>query len=292
LHGVISWPPIVRKYALPGVWALKTIPFREALRLRPAEGYLQAHLVNFGIDQMIERYTAPGSTIFSYQVVPEAYTSRTVLIDYQAAENHHDGVTLWTGFSPGWMPTLRARFTFPEQALRGIRVVQNTSGGSEWRIHELRVFDGSTPLPRNGWQVTADPFPWNIESAFDNNPVTYWESGDNLRPGMHVEADFNGVPRADSVVVETSPNQPELHLRLLGQDPSGQWKTLAEEPDMSNTIARDLRRAAVQELKKRGIGYVLLFDVDLAAPDFRANAALWGAREVGHSNGARLYQLQ
>jgi hypothetical protein len=290
-HAVVSWPPMIPKYALPGVWAVKTIPFREALRLRPPDGYLQAHLAGFGCDRMIERVTPPGSTIFSYQVIPEAYTSRRILIDYQSAENHHDGLTLWTGFSRGWLPTLRARFNFEEQPLLAIRVLQTTSGASPWRIHELRAFDGAAPVPRNGWQVTADPFPWKIESAFDNNPVTFWECGDNLRPGMYVEADLNGVRLADSVLIETSPNQPDLHLRLMGLGPSGQWKTLAAEPQMSNADAPELRRAAVLELKRRGIGYVLLFDADIAAAVFRANPALWGVREVGQSNGARLYQL-
>jgi hypothetical protein len=108
---------------------------------------------------------------------------------------------------------------------------------------------------------------------------------------MYVEADFNRVQQADSVLIETSPNQPDLHLRLMGQDPAGQWKSLGAEPQMSNADAPDLRRAAVQELKRRGVGYVLLFDSDLAAADFRRNTTLWGVREVGQSSGARLYEL-
>jgi hypothetical protein len=292
VHAAISWPPVVRKYAAPGVWALKKIPFRAALRLDPPEDYLRAHLAYFGVGQMIDRSTPPGSTVFSYQAIPEAYTSRRILIDYESAGNHHDGLTLWTGFSPGWLPTLQVRFTFDEQALRVIRVVQTTKGGSPWRIHELRAFAGTSSISRNGWQVTANPFPWGIESAFDNNLVTFWECGDNLAPGMFVEADFASVQHADSVVIETSPNQPDLHLQLLGESPSGQWKTLAAEPQMSNVDAPDLRRAAAQELKRQGIGYVLLFDADVAAADFRENTARWGVREVGQANGARLYQLQ
>jgi hypothetical protein len=292
LHAVISWPPVVRKYAAPGVWALRGIPVRAALRLDPAVDYLRAHLVYYGMDELIERSTRPGSTVFSYQVIPEAYTSRRVLIDYQAAENHHEGLTLWSGFSPGWMPTLRARFSFDEQALRGIRVVQGAGGGSEWRINELRAFDGGLAVPRNGWQVTADPFPWGIESAFDNNPITFWECGDKLRAGMYVEADFSGLQRVDSVVLEMSPNQPELKLRLMGLGADGRWKLLAPEAEMSNVAAPDLRRAAVRELMRRGVGYVLLFDADVAAADFRDNTALWGVREVGETNGARLYELR
>jgi uncharacterized membrane protein YGL010W len=301
LHAAISWPPVVRKYAEPGVWALRNIPFRAALRLDPSEDYLKRRMVYFGIDQMIERSAAPGSTVFTYRGIPEAYTSRRILVDYESAENHSDGLTLWTGFAGAWLPTLRVRFTFEEQPLRAIRVMQTTametkvvqtaSGSSQWRIHELRAYDGASPIPRNGWQVTANPFPWRIENAFDNNPVTFWECGDSLRPGMYVEADFNRVQQADSVLIETSPNQPDLHLRLMGQDPAGQWKSLGAEPQMSNADAPDLRRAAVQELKRRGVGYVLLFDSDLAAADFRRNTTLWGVREVGQSSGARLYEL-
>jgi hypothetical protein len=296
LHAAISWPPVIRKYAQPGVWALRNIPFREALRFKPPEDYLRSHLVYFGIDQLIERHTAPGSTVFSYQVVPEAYTSRRILIDYESAGNHSDGLTLWTGFSDGWRPTWRARFVFDPQPLRAIRLVQTaaaqTASIGQWRIHELRAFDGASPLSRNGWQVTANPSPWGIESAFDNNPVTFWECGDSLRAGMYVEVDFNGVQQADSVLMETSPNQPDLNLWLMGQNPAGQWKTLTAKPRISNADVPELRRAAVQELKRRGVGYVLLFDADVAAADFRQNTALWGAREVGQSNGARLYELQ
>jgi hypothetical protein len=289
LHAAISWPPVIRKYAEPGVWALRNMPFRGALRLDPPENYLEKRMLYFGIDQMIERAAAPGSTVFSYQGIPEAYTSRRILVDYESAENHSDGLTLWTGFSQAWLPTLRARFAFDKQPLRAIRVMQ---GGGQWRIHELRAYDGASPIPRNGWQVTANPSPWGIESAFDNNPVTFWEYGDSPRPGMYVEADFNGIQQADSVLIETSPNQPALHFRLMGQDPAGRWKTLAAEPQMSNADAPELRRAAVQELKRRGVGYVLLFDADLPAADFRRNTALWGVREVGQSDGARLYELQ
>ena len=281
---------MIRKYAEPGVWALKNMPFRAALRLDPSEDYLKQRMVDFGIDQMIERATAPGSTVFTYQGIPEAYTSRRILVDYQSAENHNNGLTLWTGFSTTWLPTLLRALTFDESTS-----ARHPRDAGRRPVAHPRIpcaYDGAAPIPRNGWQVTANPSPWGIESAFDNNPVTFWEYGDSPRPGMFVEADFNGVRRADSVLIETSPNQPDLHLSLMGQDPAGRWKTLAAEAQMSTADAPELRRAAVQELKRRGIGYVLLFDADLAAADFRQNTALWGVREVGQSDGSRLYELQ
>ena len=220
-HAAISWPAMVPKYALPGVWALETIPFREALRLKLPEGYLQAHLVwAFGVDQMIEQATAPGSTIFTYQVVPEAYTSRRILVDYQAAENHHDGSNV--------MDRFLARLDFRPRCVRDLPLTNNRFAQSEWcrpnrrqqRMAHPRVASlrrrSANPAKNGVMQVTAGiRFPWGIDSAFDNNPVTFWECGVNLKPGMYVEADFNGVRQADLQLIETSPNQADLHLRLL-----------------------------------------------------------------------------
>jgi hypothetical protein len=52
-----------------------------------------------------------------------------------------------------------------------------------------------------------------------------------------------------------------------------------------------LRRAVANELKRRGIDYLLLFDTDNGADDLRLNTDLWGMRAVGDYKGARLYQL-
>jgi hypothetical protein len=52
-----------------------------------------------------------------------------------------------------------------------------------------------------------------------------------------------------------------------------------------------LRRAVAEELKRRGIDYVLLFDGQVGADDFAVNPDLWGVRAIGEYKGARLYEL-
>ncbi len=292
IHAVLSWPVIVPRYAANGVWALQDIPFRYAMRFRRQAEYLKARLPQYGIDELIERVTDPGATVLTYQAIPESYTSRRILVDYESASNHHASGILWTGFLHDWHPTWRARFSFPRHSLQGIRLVQRTTGGAPWRIHELRAFDGATELLRASWTPAAHPFPWGMQDALDGNPVTFWECGDRLTAGSGIEARFGSPQTLDSVLLETSPNQPRLQLELFGEVSPGNWKRLAADPDITDSTMPDLRRAAVEELKRRGIGYVLLFANDTVARAVIDGGPAAGMLEVGQSDGAKLYRLQ
>jgi hypothetical protein len=294
VHAVISWPAMVTRYCRPEAWHLsKRIVWKEALRIRPEEPYLESHLLNYGVDRLIERSTVPGSTIFTFKPIPEAYTSRRILVEYQSAANKISGAILWTAFQPEYAPTWRLRLPFPRQSLAAIRVVQTGTGDSQWTVHELRILDGDNELARAPrWRLTARPYPWGIQSAFDNSLATFWMCGSMLEPGQFVQVDFGQPETADSVVIETAPNQWGLKLQLAGQDAAGQWKLLspaAEPGDATRPFG--LRRAVAQELKRRGIDYVLAFESDLGSDDLRENADIYGIRQVGEQKGARLYQL-
>ena len=293
-HAVISWPSIVPRYAAGGVWKLsRRLPTAEALRLRPEEPYLEAHLEYYGVARMLDRVTPPGSRIFTYTGIPEAYTSREVLPFYQSAENIAASDVIWTGFAGDCAPIWRLRFSFPRQSLRGLRVVNTATGSDRWRVHELRVLDGARELPRSPqWRLRASSYPWGVQQAFDNSLVTSWTSGETIHDGMFVEVDFRRNEEADSVLIETAPNQWGIRLKLEGRDASGNWRPLAPAPEQSFApLPLGLRRAVAGELKRRGIDYLLMFDSDFGADDFRDRADAWGVRRVGVYGKARLYQL-
>jgi hypothetical protein len=294
LHAFISWPSMVPKYCRPGAWRLGKVPWLEALRIKPEEGYLESHLPYYGVDRMIDRSTAPGSTIFTFTPIPEAYTSRRILVEYESAENKISGAILWTAFVPEYAPTRRLRFAFPRQPLSAVRVVQTNTGEDQWSVHEFRVFDGARELPREPrWRLTARPYPWGIQSAFDNSLATFWMCGDMLHPGQFVQVEFGVLEAADAVLIETAPNPSGIRLKLEGRDAAGgPWKLLAPAPELSDARRPlGLRRAVAEELKRRGIDYVLSFEGDMGAGDLRGNAALYGIRQVGEYQAARLYQL-
>jgi hypothetical protein len=293
VHAALSWPPIVSRYALPHAWHLTKVPYREALRIKKESEYLSSHLFFYDEERMLEEHTAPGSSIFMYRSIPEAYTSRRVLVGWQSTENQISGLILQTACDPQLQPTRRIRFAFPAQTLRAVRLVQTAAADDLWSIHELRIFDGVRELPRDpGWRLTANPYPWGIQDAFDNSLITMWRSGEPLRPGMRVEVDFHQDEQADAVLIETAPSQPGLRLKLEGQDAAGVWKMLADAPQVYDApVPLGLRRAATQELKRRGIDYVLAFDDEHETEDLRRNPDLWGVRQVGQTKEARLFQL-
>jgi hypothetical protein len=109
---------------------------------------------------------------------------------------------------------------------------------------------------------------------------------------MFVEVDFDRPELMDSVVLECSYDQHKIRLKLEGLLESGQWKTLATDPEQSRTTAPSgLRGAAVLELKFRGIRYLLFYDFDFGAEDFRKKGAVWGITFLGERNTARLYRI-
>ena len=301
LSAALSWPAIVPRYAHPDAWRLLRIPWREALRLRPEEAYLERRLEHYGVDRLIERNTAPGSTVFTFVPIPEAYTSRHIRVEYQSAGNQIAGKILWTAVAPEYAPTWRLRFRFPRQTLRGLRVVQTNRGANggasgnddTWSIHEFRIYQDGQELARAPqWRLTAQPYPWSIQDAFDNSLATFWLAGETLQPGQFVEVDFHGEQTADLVVLEAAPNQWAARLKLEGQDTAGHWQLLAAAPTPGDAPRPlGLRRAVARELKRRGIDYLLVFDTDNGADDLRLNPDLWGMRPVGDYRGARLYQL-
>jgi hypothetical protein len=294
IHAVISWPSIVSKYARPDAWRLERVPWREALRIKPEDAFLESHLIGYGIDRLIETSTRPGSTVFTFTPIPEAYTSRHLRVEYQAAENKIAGALIWTAVEPTYIPTWRVRFAIPRQSTRAVRLVQTGAGPALWSIHELRLFDGTQEIPRSpDWRLTARPYPWGIQNAFDNSLATFWMCGEMLQPGQYVEVDFGGEQSLDSVIMEAAPNQTGLRLHLETRDGAGKWRPLPQPPEIHDAPRPlGLRRAIADALKQRGIDYLLLFDGQVAADDFRVNADLWGAHPVGDYKGARLYDLR
>jgi hypothetical protein len=293
LHSLISWPSVATRYCRYDAWHLNKVPFREALRIKPEDSYLVSNLPLYGAARLVESASAPASTVFVLTPIPDAYTSRKILVAYQSAENVRSREILWSAFAPDYQPTWRLRFSFPRQPLSALRVVQTNSGADLWSIHELRVFDGARELPREvRWRLNAQPYPWGIGDAFDGNVLTFWKCGQTLHPGQFVEVGFNALEPADSVSIEAAPNQWGIRLKLEGQAASGQWKLLAAGAQAGEAPAPPgLRRAAADELKRRGIDYLLIFDGEFGADDLRSNTGLWGIRQVGEHKGARLYRL-
>ncbi len=293
LHAALCWPPVVAKLVPTGTWRMTLTSWRDAFHLRDPGRYYKNHLALYPASELIERVTPPGSTVLTFKPIPDAYTSRRILLDYESAANQVAARIFLSAAIGRDQPNGRLRFKFPPRRLRAIRVNQTASGTDIWSINELRIFlDGHELRREASWRLTAQPYPWSIQDAFDNSPVTFWRSGEAIHPGMFVEVDFGAIQAADQVVLEGPADQYGVRLELEGEAGNGTWQRLASAPVASDGAPYlGFRRAAAEELKRRGIDYVLCFQDEEWAEDLRRNRDLWGVQEAGAAGGARLYRL-
>jgi hypothetical protein len=164
-----------------------------------------------------------------------------------------------------------------------------------WGVAELRILDGANELPRlPGWRLSAHPNPWDVQMAFDNSPVTRWRSWQVAEPGMFIQVDFGQIQKLDAVVAESSDEGYQTKTKLEGMDSSGQWAVILDQPvETSRPTRVNLRRAAADEFKARGIHYIVVEKDDIRSEDFRLYTSLWGMKCIGEwKSAAWLYHIE
>ena len=294
-HAFASWPPYVHVYSDPYAWRLdQSLPWRAAFRVDPEEAFLVRSMPSYITARMIEEHVPAGERVFVLTQTAESYTSRDILVGYQAALNHTVGDILWTPIVDDFHPRRHALFRVPSQALTALRVVQ-TSGSSQehWTVNELHVLREGREVPRgSSWRLRADPNPWDVQMAFDGNPSTRWRSWEALKPGMRLEVDFGGPLVVDGVRLEYAFGQYDARMTLEGRTEAGQWRTLDAEPQQ--VVGADppgLRREAVAAMLALDVRWIMLNDSDFGSEDLRNKILEWGITAVADRNGARLYKL-
>ncbi len=295
-HAMLSWPSIVARYCSPYAWRLDgAIPFAQAFRIEPEDTYLSRKFPDYLMNRMIEENVPPGAAVLSLGSASSAYTSRPYLVSFQAAPNEVLAdilsVPLFSAFQPSQIQTFR----FPERTAIGIRVTQTAcSKQSMWSIAELRVYDSGTEVPREStWRLTAQPNPWDVQLAFDNDPVTRWRTWQTGEPGMHMEVAFGRDQKLDAVSLETASYLGDPEILLETMDRSRQWSPVdSRAVENSQRITQSLARAATAQLKLRGIRYLLVGYNDPISPELKQHPGAWGVKLLGERGSARLYQIE
>jgi 4-amino-4-deoxy-L-arabinose transferase-like glycosyltransferase len=295
LHAVLGWPGVMPLYCAPTAWRLDSIPVRAALRIEPEDRFLDAHLANYRMARLVERTVPAHAAIFAWSQVAEAYTRRNILVGYQSASNQVLQDVLQSALFEALWPQGMLEFRFRPATVRRLRVVQTARSQTDrWSVSELRVFRGEAELPREpAWRLHARPNPWQIQLAFDNTPVTRWRTWQPIAGGEFVEIDFGRAQPVDRVLVECSRDQGKIKLRLEAADESGRWQTLADALRVSDRPPiPQLKRMATEELKLRGVSYMVVYHDDFGARDFRSHPDEWGIVPVGVLGDERLYKIE
>ena len=293
-HAILSIPSVVTRYCDEYVWRITNAPWKAALRIENDETFLNREFANYRIVKMVERKVPPGSSIFSFGDPSQAYSNNDFRVRYLSAESETLGVMLLTPMAPDMVPSRSYEFSFPSTDLRGLRVAQTASAEEQWSLSEVRAFANGVELPRlPAWRLTAQPNPWDVQMAFDNNPVTRWQSWQPARPGMKVDIDFGGIERVDQVRLECSRDQYDIRMQIEGMDAAGYWRTLSHVPRITaKRVDVNLRAAATAELKARGIRYLLIRGDDYFASDYADYETAWGIHFVAQQDDAKLFWIR
>lgn len=299
-HAFLSFPDQPARYCAPWAWRIEKIHYRPALGLETPEHWMAVHWPPYRVARMVEGATPPGAVVFAFSPIPESYTAREIWASYQSGPNEVLRDNILAALVPDFQPQARLEFHFPAAAYSAFRIVQTAApepgkgDHDQWSISELHIRHQGRELSRDDdWRLTARPNPWGIQAAFDNNPLTRWRTWARIKPGMYVEVTFGHPRTADDIQLDISNDQWGTRLRLEGRDAAGAWHDLGHDPVRTGLAPPlGLRRLATEQLKRAGVGYLLVSEDDFSWQDFRDNAALWGLHEAAHVDNMRLYKLE
>jgi hypothetical protein len=293
-HSILSWPPVLHRVS-PGVWSITGFPLRAALRFTSPEEFLGEN-VEYRRARMIEQYVPKDAKVLAFSGVPDAYTSREVVVSFQSAFGSEMAELVYTGLREptGWSRLLM--FKFPEQKIRHIRLVQMNrveKPEDQWDIQEIQFFSKGKRITREqAWILEAYPFPWASANAIDDSLVTRWQTWETAGPGQYFRVDFGSPQSVDGVhvyLLDAWSTKMQLEIR----EPEGQWKPLQVRLEESSIPAPDnVHKLVVQALHSRGVDFVLFKNGDYGADRISSDPESFGLKLLAHGNEASLYQVK
>lgn len=293
IHAATSWPAAVHLYA-PDAWGLDKVLVREALRIIPADKYLRDNDDSYGQARLIETYVPKGQRVLAPNGIADAYTTREILVSFRSASTQVMGDTLDAGYQADRQPRIFQTFSFPERALRRVRIRQVASTGPDalWSVNELRFFDHRTELARGPqWRLRAWPNPWEVQLAFDNSNPTRWRTWAPSQ-NAYLDVDFSQAMPMDEVRIETSYDYFNFKPVLEAMDEAGRWVEIARDPAQRETVEdHNIRRAATDYVKSQGIHYLAIQDRDFESEDLKGDPDGWGLIKVASGYGITIYRI-
>ena len=175
---------------------------------------------------------------------------------------------------------------------RAIRLTVARTFDTDLRVSEVRFYSGDHEIPRKpGWRITASDNPWEAPLAFDNSATSFWTSGDRMREGMWLQADFGEPATVDRIVVEQNLDQRWMSLQPSFPQGDGWVVHRSHYAPLQALRHASHRMEAHDEFWRLGIRWILIPDSYYGAVDIRDHAAEWGVVQAAMANDFRLWKL-
>jgi hypothetical protein len=293
-HAILSWPNVIPSYASQWAWRLQKVTWKEALRLRSEDNYILSLMPSYGLTRKIETLVPPGRRVMVFGQLPEAYTNRDVFVGFQSAEGTGLRDVFLTPLIRERQATRQVILRIPAGKHRAVRVVQNRDeSGGQWTVTEMRLYEGESEVVRSPhWRLRARPTLHEVQKAFDGSFVTRWTTDQGRYNGMYIEVDFGREEAIDTVVLSLSTDQPWDSYHVEVPDAAEAWTRVKTGLQLREvTTPLGLRRAAVEELLRRNVQYLVISDSDFGSADLILNREVWGMDELAYFADVRLYRL-
>jgi hypothetical protein len=293
LHSALSWPSVVRSVYNP-TWYISGFPYEAALRLISPDAYLN-QFTEYRQARLIEHYVPRGGRVLTFDNVPDAYTTREIMVSYQSAFGEEMAGLIYLNLREPKSWGRVVAFTFPQQQVRHLRLTQVARVerlDDQWDVQELQFYRAQKEVPKeSSWRWDAFPFPWGVTNAIDNSLATKWQTWETAAPGQYISVDFQSLQIIDEVRVHLL-DAWSTKMRIETQNAQGRWIPLpAETHESSIDAPESLHKSIASELHSRGVDFVLFKDDNYGAQKFAAEPEHFGLTLLTHESEASLYRV-
>jgi hypothetical protein len=294
-HALLSWPAVTALYSAQHAWRITEIPWRQAFLRTDEIAYLSKYIGDgYDIARLIDQTVPAGEKILSFSdPLARSYMHHDVEVAYESAWGRRMADAVWAAQSESSVPRWRNDYKFSARTVQRIRLIETAPADRpRWGVNELKFFREGREIERNSaWRLGAWPNPWDVQLAFDDNPMTQWSTWENFRPGMCIEVDFGGPIEVDEVTALGEPINYKIRANIEEWSAGG-WRAIAATGQGSLVPApARLRRAAIGYLRFNAVRWLVSGARNWAFQDFLVNRVQWGITPIAHTREHVLYRL-
>ena len=94
-HVLLSLPAVMPSYCADWAWRITSVPVRVALGLEPEDAFLERHVPDYWLKEVLDKNVPREQTIFSFGTRPEAYLNRRILVGYESSLGDRARQAVW-----------------------------------------------------------------------------------------------------------------------------------------------------------------------------------------------------
>jgi hypothetical protein len=235
--------------------------------------YLRREVPGYRLAEMLNRVIPPGEVMFTWGGAPEGYLDRVMRVEYHSTHNRRLAEVLLTPTTPALAPAVVECWALPREKRSFFEWTATVTAAT--RVAEVWLTNGDRKVtPAEG---TVSVNPWEARDFLDGSAVTAWTPRLNGTRPARFAVRFPTPVETDGVCIAS---RGVMAISLGTPRRRDVW-----QPD------EDLRRSALEVLRRDGVHWLLLFDGQLRDEDFLRMADNGLLRLAGREGGARLYRF-